>query len=133
MAVPIILAVALGSAIGAVARFSLSLLAFDMAATGLPWPTLVANIVGSFLIGWVAAACGPQGRFKLSAPAYQFLVTGFCGGFTTFSLFSLELYILLEQGALTMAVVYGLVSIVTWLLAVAVGYRLGARRTPRAD
>lgn len=133
MAVPTILAVAAGSAIGAVARFSLSLLALDAAVTGPPWPTLVANIIGSFLIGWIAGAFGPQGRFKIGEPAYQFLVTGFCGGFTTFSLFSLELYILLEQNALTTAAVYGLVSIVTWLIAVAAGYSLGARRSSRAD
>lgn len=132
MAVPTILAVAAGSAIGALARFSLSLLALDATAAGLPWPTLTANIVGSFLIGWIGAACAPQGRFKISEPAYQFLVTGFCGGFTTFSLFSLELYVFLEQGALSTAAFYGVISIASWLLAVAGGYALGARRTRRA-
>ena len=84
------LVVAAGGAAGSVARYLLSMLAVAHLGTGFPWGTLGVNILGSAAIG-VAAGLGLQGEARL------LLVTGFLGGFTTFSAFSLETGVLLER------------------------------------
>lgn len=124
-------AVMLGSALGAVARFGCSLAVLHLAGPGFPWGTWAVNVVGSFLIGLFAAATGPGGRIVATPVQRQFLLAGFCGGFTTFSVFSLETLVLVEAGASGLAVLNVVASLAAWLLAVwaghAVGVRLGGR------
>ena len=85
-----VLLVALGGAAGSVARHLVSLLALSQLGMGFPWGTLAVNVLGSGLIG-LAAGAGLQGDARL------LLVTGFLGGFTTFSAFSLETNALAER------------------------------------
>lgn len=118
-------AVGLGSALGAVARYLCSLAAVAWLGTGLPWGTLIVNVLGSFIIGLYAVLTEPHGRLAASPITRQFMLVGFCGGFTTFSIFSLETLLLIEQGAHALAGLNLLVSVVFWLLAVWAGYRLG--------
>lgn len=82
----VLLAVAAGGAAGSVARYALSILAARSFGTVLPWGTLAVNIFGSFAIGWLAGALA-RGAPEILRPL---LVTGFLGGFTTFSAFALE-------------------------------------------
>jgi len=119
-------AVALGSAVGAVARYLCSIGLLQLAGGGFPWGTLAVNVLGSFLIGLFATLTGPGGRLRAGAVQWQFVVTGFCGGFTTFSVFSLETLLLLQGGALGLAALNLSLSVVFWLVAVWAGFRLGA-------
>lgn len=111
------LAVGLGGAMGTGLRILLSLGAFriwnDYAFIG----TLAANILGAALIGYLATR-------DMTARAKAIWMTGFCGGFTTFSLFSLEILILSER-SIALMLGYGAASLVLWVLGVWGGWRLG--------
>lgn len=123
-------AIALGGMVGALARYGLS---FPAAALLPHWPfagTLAANASGSLLVGAVAAWAV---RRSPSVILEGFLVTGFCGGFTTFSLFSLEMMQLLTQGSWRMAGAYGLGSILSWIGAVWVGWSLAMALFPQRE
>lgn len=115
------LAVGLGSAVGSLLRYGVSLATLAAFGSYFPWGTLLVNVAGSLLIGWLAATAS---RFPHRALARHqpLMVAGFCGGFTTFSLFSLEtLYLAQQQGGL--ALLYVLISVPLWLLAAWVGER----------
>lgn len=127
------IAVMAGSALGAVARFACSLGVLAMAGPGFPWGTLAVNVLGSFLIGLYASITEAGGWLKASAVQQQFVMTGFCGGFTTFSIFSLETVLLAKEGQLMLAGGNILLSLALWLVAVWLGYRAGASINRRAD
>lgn len=119
------LAIATGSAIGAVCRALISL-AFPVPfGAGLPWTTLAANGLGSLLIGFIAAIGAPLGRWPLRALGRHFWMTGFCGGFTTFSVFSLEAIALLHAGAVGLGLGYIALSLCVWLAMVWLGAEAG--------
>ena len=117
--------VATGSVIGGVARY-LVWLTLQM-IPGLPWATLFVNVTGSFVIGFYGTLSGPDGRLFASAQQRQFVMTGICGGYTTFSSFSLETFRLLQSGKPTLALINVVVSVVGWLLAVWLGHALASR------
>jgi CrcB protein len=114
-----ILLVGLGGSIGSMARYAASLL---IQSKSFPYATLFVNIIGSFIIGFVFAMsikeAGLSNNWKL------FLATGICGGFTTFSAFSVENMGLLQSGKIGMAVTYILLSIVLGIVAIFLGYGL---------
>ena len=110
--------IALGSAIGGVSRFALGSWIMERYGATLPWGTLAINILGSGLIGFFAAAVKPL-------PWRQFLMVGICGGFTTFSSFSLETLALLRDGHTGRALVYIGLSIFVCLLSVWAGSMAG--------
>jgi CrcB protein len=120
-------AVALGSMIGGVLRALASMLIDDRLGSGLPWGTLFVNVTGSFAIGFYAAMSGPDGRLLASPRRRHFVMTGICGGYTTFSLFSLETLRFLQAGDLPRAGLNIGLSIVAWLAAVWLGHALATR------
>lgn len=124
--VSLYLGVALGGAIGSLARAGLSLLAVHLGASTL-WATLAANMLGSFVIGLFAALTGPGGRFEVHVRFRHSVMAGFCGGFTTFSVFSLESARLVAEGRTAMAGLYVGGSLMVWLIAVWLGHDLGRR------
>ena len=87
----------------------------------MPWGTLFANVTGCFIIGFYAALTGPEGRLFVSGRTRQFVMTGICGGYTTFSGFSYEVLGLAAAGRLRAALFYVGVSLATWLIAVWLG------------
>jgi fluoride exporter len=91
-------AVALGGAIGSLLRFWLAELFARWGAVQFPWATLAANVSGSFAIGLIAAATLEEGRPLLAPELRLFLLVGVCGGYTTFSAFSLQTLALAEAG-----------------------------------
>ncbi len=121
------LAVGLGGMLGAVARALVSVGLLGLLGPGFAWGTLAVNVLGSFLIGLYATLTEPGGRVFASPAQRQFVLAGFCGGFTTFSIFSLETVLLAEQGAPALAALKVGVSALLWLLAVWIGARLGQR------
>jgi CrcB protein len=84
--------VALGGALGSVARFWINGLVSDKIGGAFPWGTLTINVTGSLIIGAIAALAAPEGRMDSPARQFatQFLMIGVCGGYTTFSSFSLQ-------------------------------------------
>jgi CrcB protein len=120
-------AVAAGSLIGSVLR-ALASHAFQVTlGAGFPWSTLFVNITGSLLIGFYAALTAPDGRLFVSGRQRQFVMTGICGGYTTFSSFSLETLRLMQAGDLWLAGINVGVSLITWLIAVWLGHSLAMR------
>ena len=124
------LAVALGSALGAVLRQLISDL-FTNTGAAFPWDTLTVNVLGSLVIGWLAALTVPHGRLPLAENRRLFLMGGVCGGFTTFSVFSLETLALLQAGAWAVAAANVAGTLVICLAAVWVGFALGDRMNHR--
>jgi fluoride exporter len=117
--------VAAGGILGSVARWVASLLI--PVVSGFPYATLFVNITGSFIIGFYSTLSGPDGRLFATTRQRQFVMTGFCGGYTTFSAFSLETIRLLRDGMNHTALSYIAVSVVTWLVAVWLGHVLASR------
>jgi fluoride exporter len=119
--------VALGGALGSVARHALSgLIAFRWGGS-FPWGTLVVNITGSLLIGFLATLTAPEGRWLAPSGARVFLMAGICGGYTTFSSFSLQTLNLIENGQWLSALGNAVASVVLCLLAVWLGHILALR------
>jgi CrcB protein len=125
------LLVAIGSALGGMARHWCGMAAAARWGTAFPWGTILINIVGSFLIGVVAAFTEPDGRWGPVQPARDFLMVGVLGGYTTFSAFSLQTLTLLRDGKLAYAAGNVALSVGACVIAVWLGYVLGAafRRT----
>ena len=121
----ITLAIALGGALGSVARYWIAILALPISGN-LPWGTVLINIVGSFAIGFFGTLTLSHGRHPVPELARLFFMVGVCGGFTTFSSFSLQTLDLLRAGALGRAAINVTVSVLLCLLAVAAGHTLGA-------
>ena len=90
--------IGLGGALGSMARHWSAGLVNVIAGTGFPWGTLVVNVAGSLIIGFATATLSNNGLFHSSQAFRQFLMVGICGGYTTFSAFSLETLHLLESG-----------------------------------
>jgi CrcB protein len=120
--------VAIGGAMGSMARFWMANAVSAVTGPAFPWGTLGINIIGSFVIGLFYALTGPGGRFDVPSDARIFVMIGICGGFTTFSSFSLQTLMLLQDGAVARAGAYILGSVVLCLVFVWVGYLLGAAR-----
>ena len=95
------LLVGAGSALGGLGRFAVYLLLARLGADTFPWGTVAVNVAGSFAIGWLAAASPPT-----SMESRYFLMTGVCGGFTTFSTFSLDAMNMLRAGESGKALAY---------------------------
>jgi CrcB protein len=119
--------VALGSALGAVSRYLVSHWMLAALGPGFPWGTLAVNVLGSYLIGLYATLTGPDGRLMASPARRQFVMSGFCGGFTTFSIFSLETLMMLERQDYRMAGTSLGLSVLLWMVAVWLGHRTAAR------
>jgi CrcB protein len=126
MSAAITLWVAIGSAIGGVARYWCSGVVANYMGETFPWGTLIINIVGSFLIGLVATVSGPDGRFLIPAEARQFMMAGILGGFTTFSAFSLQTLMLARGGEWLLAGANIVGSVVLCLIMVWAGHMLAA-------
>jgi fluoride exporter len=90
--------VALGSALGGAARYWCSGLAARLIGESFPWGTLIVNVVGSFVIGAFAALTVSEGRFLIPSDIRIFVTVGFCGGYTTFSSFSVQTLALMREG-----------------------------------
>jgi fluoride exporter len=119
------LAVAVGGAMGSVARFWLAGVMTTLTGPRFPWGTLLINVVGSFVIGLVAAATLTPERIAMHPTMRVFLMTGVCGGFTTFSAFSLQTLELMQGGELVPAFGYAVGSVVLCVIATYCGWLLG--------
>lgn len=119
------LAVAAGGALGSVARFWLGAAMTALTGPRFPWGTLLINVLGSFMIGLVAALTLIPERVGMHPDVRIFLMVGVCGGFTTFSAFSLQTLELLQTGDAWRATGYIVGSVVFCLAAVWCGWLVG--------
>jgi CrcB protein len=113
------LSIAIGGAIGALLRYIVSDLAYSYFGETFPWGTLVVNVIGSFLIGFLWQLFD---QLVISANTRVFLLTGVLGAFTTFSTFSLETFNLLRDGEVKLGVINVVVSTAAGLAAVFLGF-----------
>src|SRR5664279_1037970 len=120
--------VALGGALGSVARFWINGLVIEKTSATFPWGTLVINVTGSFVIGIIGALALPEGRMDSPSRVFatQFLMIGVCGGYTTFSSFSLQTLNLANDGEWLYAGANILFSVVLCLLGVWLGFLLAS-------
>jgi CrcB protein len=119
------LLIGLGSALGGVGRFWLSGVIAERFGDRFPWGTILVNVSGSFAIGLFAALAAPDSRFLIPPRWSYFFMAGVCGGYTTFSSFSLQTVNLLRVGQWAYAGGNVLVSVSLCLLAVGLGYLAG--------
>ncbi len=121
-------AIGMGGALGAISRHGVNLVAVQLAGPDFPWGTLTVNIVGSFIMGLIIAIFA---QFWQPPEAWRlFLVTGFLGGFTTFSTFSLDVATLFERGDILHALLYSIASIVLSISALFIGMWLIRNLSP---
>ncbi len=116
--------VALGGALGSVARFWASGVVADRFGEIFPWGTLIINVTGSFIIGLFAALTDPDGRWLVAPSVRQFVMIGVCGGYTTFSSFSLQTLNLARDGEWLHAGLNILGSVALCLMGVWLGHVL---------
>lgn len=117
--------VALGGALGSVARYAIATVLAERLAHPFPWMTLFVNVTGSLVIGLLASLGSHGVRWLDTSDARAFLMVGVLGGFTTFSAFSLQTLELAQKGAWAMAAGYVSLSLLLCLGGVAVGFALG--------
>jgi fluoride exporter len=122
------LLVALGGAVGSVARYGVNLVAVRMLGPSFPWATLTVNVAGSFAMGLLAALI--SARAGGSAELKALILTGILGGFTTFSAFSLDVVTLLERRELAAAAGYAGASMALTILALMAGLALARALWP---
>ena len=122
MNIQFILAAAAGGALGSVGRYPTGIVSGKLFGFGFPWGTLLINIAGSCLIGALVEAFA----LKWDAPQSVriFLVVGICGGFTTFSTFSLDAYLMMQRGEMWQAAAYMIASVVLSIAALFAGLHL---------
>jgi CrcB protein len=119
--------VAIGGALGSMARYGIGGIVSDRFGQTFPWGTLAVNVTGSFIIGFLGALTAPEGKMSPQSRvvATQLLITGVCGGYTTFSSFSLQTLNLLRDREWLYAGGNILLSVVLCMIAVWLGYLLG--------
>jgi CrcB protein len=118
--------VMLGGALGSLARYLLALAAAPISGQ-LPLGTIAINILGSFVIGFFGTLTVAHGRYPVSDNLRLFVMVGICGGFTTFSSFSLQTLDLLRAGAVGRAAINVVASVLLCVLAVSAGHWLAAK------
>jgi CrcB protein len=123
--------VAIGGALGSVARFWMSGAVASRVGETFPWGTILVNVTGSLAIGFLAALVVPEGRWSMALGARQFMMMGVCGGFTTFSTFSLETLKLMQDREWLHAGGNVVLSVFLCLLGVWLGNLLGATLNSR--
>ena len=114
--------VAIGSALGGMARYWCSGFAARLIGEWFPWGTLIVNVVGSFVIGAFAALSASEGPLLIRPEIRIFVMVGLCGGYTTFSSFSLQTFALWREGEWLWAGANSALSFVLCLLAVWLGH-----------
>lgn len=123
--------VMIGGAIGTLGRYLLSLWALPI-SRDLPWGTILINVTGSFVIGLFGTLTLASGRFPVSENVRLFVMIGLCGGFTTFSSFSLQTLDLLRTGATARASMNIALSVILCVGAVALGHVVAAQFSDHA-
>jgi CrcB protein len=118
--------IALGGALGSVGRFWLSGFVARHFGETFPWGTLLVNVSGSFAIGFFGTLTGPNGRWLVNPTGRQFFMIGVCGGYTTFSSFSLQTFTLMEEGQWWYATANVVLSVVLCLAGVWLGHVLAS-------
>jgi fluoride exporter len=116
----------LGGALGTGARYWCSGFVARTIGETFPWGTLIINVLGSFIIGLFATLTGPDGRVFVGATARQFVMIGICGGYTTFSSFSLQTLNLMNDGEWVSAGGNVVMSVVLCLIAVWAGQAIAS-------
>lgn len=112
----------IGGGLGSLARWWASGFVAERFGQTFPWGTLLVNVSGSFVIGLFATLTGPEGRFLAPASFRQFFMLGVCGGYTTFSSFSLQTLSLAEDGEWFRAAMNAVLSVILCLLGVWLGH-----------
>ena len=118
--------VAIGGALGSVARFACSNFAARHLDHGFPWGTMIINLAGSFAIGAFAATTTSGGKWIMPVSFSHFFMVGVCGGYTTFSAFSLQTLTLMEKGDWGRALANATGSVAGCIAAVWLGHTLGS-------
>jgi len=118
--------IAVGSALGGMGRYWFSGFVAERFGESFPWGTILVNISGSFVIGFFATLTAPDGRLLVGSTARQFVMVGICGGYTTFSSFSLQTLNLVREGEWLRAGGNVVLSVVLCLVAVWIGHVLAA-------
>jgi len=120
--------VAIGGAVGSMARFGVGNFVSEKTGESFPWGTLVVNVSGSFVIGVLGALTSSEGKMTSQSRVFatQLLITGVCGGYTTFSSFSLQTLKLLRENQWFYAGGNILLSVVLCMIAVWLGYLVGS-------
>jgi len=119
-----------GSALGGMSRHWCNGMIARVAGVEFPWGTLVINVLGSFIIGLAAVVLGSEGRWPMPTTAQQFVMVGLCGGYTTFSAFSLQTLTLIQSNQWMAAGANILLSVAMCLIAVWLGYMAGLALSP---
>jgi fluoride exporter len=119
---PTVLWVALGGAIGSVARYGVNIWSGRLLGAEFPWHTFIVNVLGCFTMGALIALMAL--KLNVGTEIRGFLTTGILGGFTTFSAFSLDFALLIERKSYGAAAAYGAGSVVLSLIAVFAGLAL---------
>jgi CrcB protein len=114
--------IAVGSALGGLGRYWCSGWIAHHFGETFPWGTILVNLLGSFVIGFVATLTAPDGRLFVGSETRQFIMLGLCGGFTTFSSFSLQTLNLAQDGEWLRAGANILLSVAACLVAVWLGH-----------
>lgn len=118
--------IAIGGAVGSLARYGASNLIAGAVGIPFPWGTLFVNVTGSFVIGFFATLTGPDGRVMATSDVREFVMVGLCGGYTTFSAFSLQTLRLVQDGEVGRAGLNVIASVTLCLLAVWIGHLAAA-------